>query len=314
MSLTQKAIVLAKIESTYGTDASPSPSTDAILVANPSITITADRHELDYVRTSLSPVEFYIGARDVEVTFTTPLRNTGEVGTSAPEIGVLLRACGMSETINAGSDVTYEPVSSGFESATIYLYMDGVLHKVVGARGTFNIRIAMGEPATVEWTFRGKYVAPEDYTTIAGLSLDTTTSPPQALSATFSMGGTSYTISELLLGIGNELNRVGDITDATGISEIAITRRLPAGSFNPLVPSPDEATDPASKPWRDWLTNQTLALSVSIGTAGNQIDISAPKCQYDSVGYADREGLRAYDIPFTMLSDAGDDELVIVFK
>jgi len=309
--------VLAKIESSYGVDASPTPDTDAILVATPSVTPVADRYDIDYVRTNLSPLEFYMGARDIEVTFTTPLRNTASSpGDAAPEIGVLLRACGMSETINAGTSVVYEPASSGFESCTLYVYLDGVLHKVVGCRGTYNIRMAVGEPAVVEWTFRGKYVEPEDHSDsdLTGLALDTTKSPPQVLSSTFTVGGTTYTISELILGLGNELVRVGDITDATGISEIAIVRRRPAGSFNPLVPTADPTTDPASKPMRDWLTNQTLALQVIIGSSGNQIQIDAPKCQYDSVAYIDREGLRAYDIPFTMLGSSGDDEITITFK
>ena len=47
------------------------------------------------------------------------------------------------------------------------------------------------------------------------------------------------------------------------------------------------------------------------GGANNTITITAPKCKYRNVGIGDREGVRAYEIPFAMARNAGDDELSI---
>ncbi len=76
------------------------------------------------------------GMRTTEITFKVELRGSAAAG-SAPEIGDLLEACGMAETVTAGSSVVYSPVSVNDKSVTIYHYaMDNsgsaVLKKLTG--------------------------------------------------------------------------------------------------------------------------------------------------------------------------------------
>src|SRR5690606_13368485 len=96
-----------------------------------------------------------------EVTFQTELYGSGSVALP-PRIGALLKACSMGETINSGSSVVYEPVSTGQSSVTLYIYMDGVRHIVTGAMGTFKITGEAGKQAVIDWTFTGIYNTPSD--------------------------------------------------------------------------------------------------------------------------------------------------------
>ena len=81
---------------------------------------------------------------------------------TAPRYGKALKACGLSETVAAGTSVTYAPVSSSFSSVTIHYNIDGVLHKVTGARGTFTLNANVGEIPSIDFSFTGIYVPPSD--------------------------------------------------------------------------------------------------------------------------------------------------------
>ena len=43
--------------------------------------------------------------------------------------------CGFAETVTAATDVTYDPVSEGEPTLTLYGYLDGILFKMTGAKG-----------------------------------------------------------------------------------------------------------------------------------------------------------------------------------
>ena len=68
----------------------------------------------------------------------------------------------MAETVVANTSVTYDPVSASFSSVTIHYLIDGVRHKVTGCRGNVAITANVGEIPTLDFTFTGIYVAPDD--------------------------------------------------------------------------------------------------------------------------------------------------------
>ena len=159
--LTRKRLILLESESTYGTDPTPDGA-DAILVRDLNITpLQSDVVSRDLVRPYLGASEQLLANTRVECTFSVELAGSGAAGT-APRYGKALLACGMSETISAGVSATYAPVSASFGSCTIYYNIDGVLHKVTGARGTFTLNMAVGEIPSIDFTFTGVYNAPTD--------------------------------------------------------------------------------------------------------------------------------------------------------
>ena len=102
----RKTLLLARNESTYGTDAilaalgsNPAPKqTDAILCSNFDVQTNADQLTRENYSPSLSQEASGIGRVLGQMTFTTELRASGVLGTP-PRIGRLFKGCGMAETI-----------------------------------------------------------------------------------------------------------------------------------------------------------------------------------------------------------------------
>lgn len=309
--LTRKTVILAKVEANYGVDPTPTVAANAILVKNVEVRPIGEMIERDFYRSTLSPLEFVRGMKEHELSFETELKGTGSAG-ATPSWGwegELLRACGLDETINAGVDIQYAPISTGFESVAIYVYKDGIFHKMVGCRGTFVITGSVGQYLAVRWTFRGIYASPTDSS--PGAQTFSSVKPPLLLSAGVTIASYSPVANAIEVNINNTLGRRTSYNEATGLKEIMITGRTPGGSFDPE--SVLEATNPF---WGDWEAATARALNIGpIGSAaGNKVTITAPKLQLEEIRYGDREGIQTYEIPFRLAQSAGDDELLIKFE
>ncbi len=305
--LTKNSLILAKVETTYGTDATPT-GTDALLVSSPSLKVDGNLLVRDYVRSTLSPIGHVVGRKNVTVTFETELKGSGAAGT-APEIDALLRGCGMHPTVVASTSVTYDPVSTGAESITMYVYFDGLMHKVVGCRGSFSFNLEAGSYGKFSWTFEGKYAKPTD-TPMATPTFNAT-KPVPVLSAGFTVGSYgSGCINAFSFDMATTITRGGCMNSSDGYGDSMLVSRDPNGSFDPeavLIATEDF--------WGDWESSADKSITCSIGTAaGNIVTINVPQAEYREVNYGDREGIRTYEIPFTATgTGAGDDEIQLVF-
>ena len=159
--LTRKRVILIEAEGSYGTDPTI-VAADAVLVRDLSITPqSSDVVSRELIRPYLGSSEQLLANTRVECTFAVELCGSGTAGT-APRYGDALKACGMSETVVANTRVTYAPVSSSFSSVTIHYNIDGVRHKVTGARGTVELSAEVGQIPVLNFTMQGIYVAPDD--------------------------------------------------------------------------------------------------------------------------------------------------------
>lgn len=95
--LTQRAVVLSKIETTYNTDSVPVAANDAMLVNDPDFTVDPNVLERNFSRMSLSMLPHTMGRKLAGMKFGLELKGSGDV-TIAPRIGRHLRACGYAET------------------------------------------------------------------------------------------------------------------------------------------------------------------------------------------------------------------------
>lgn len=304
--LARKAVVLAKVESAYGADASPVVGDDAILCSEPQIKPLGKRLERDFVRSSLSPLEPLIIAEMYELTFKTELKGSGTVDTP-PEIGPLFLGSAFAETIVASTSVAYDLISESFDSLSIYFNRAGLLHKMLGSRGSPQAVLEVSEYGIISWTFRGIYAGPADVALVDGTF--NALKPPVCVGATFTMGGYSPVARKLEVNINNTFGRRDDMAAATGVKEVTIVGRDTKGSFDP------EAVLVATKDFFDIWENATpQALSCLVGSsAGNICTISGPKCVYDDMGYGARDGQLTFEVPFTMAQDTGDDEVQFLF-
>jgi Phage tail tube protein len=307
--LTRKRLILLETESTYGTDPTPDGA-DAVLVRDLNITpLQSDVVSRDLVRPYLGASEQLLANTRVECTFSVELAGSGTAGT-APRYGKALKACGLSETIVATTSVTYAPVSSSFSSATIYYNIDGVLHKVTGARGTFTINGTVGQIPTIDFTFTGIYNTPTD------TALPAVTYANQATPVVFKNGNTtgfellSYAgcLQSVTFDVGNTLV-YRELVGCT--KEVLLTDRAATGTV--VL----EAVTMATKNYF------TAALSDgSLGnllfqhgqTAGNIVDFASTRIDIGDVSYSDQDGIHMLNIPYTAVpSTSGNDEFSIVY-
>ncbi len=307
--LLRKRLILIETESVYGTDPTPDGA-DAVLVRDLNITPQqSDVVSRDLIRPYLGASEQLLANTRVECTFSVELAGSGTAGT-APQYGKALQACGLSETVVADTSVTYAPVSSSFGSVTIHYNIDGVRHKVTGARGTFVINANVGEIPTIDFTFTGIYNAPDDS------ALPSVTYANQATPLVFKNGNTdtfellSYAgcLQSVTFDVGNTLV-YRELIGCT--KEVLMTDR----SSNGTVVL--EAVTMATKDYfTAALTDSTLGnLTFQHGTtAGNIVDFASTRIDIGDVSYSDQDGIAMLNIPYTAIpSTAGNDEFSLVY-
>lgn len=306
--LTRREVLLAKIESTYNTDASPT-ATDGVLVENLSSGLEGLRmHERNPVGVTLPSRRSLYGGHLKSVSFDVVLKGSGTAGT-APEYGPLLRAAGMGETIVASTSVTYAPVSdaSTHESVTIYYYQDGKLQALTGAVCTaLSFAAEAGAPGRITMTFVGHHA--ESDASIVTPTLDATVAPVFK-DATFSVDSYSAVIAALNFDLGLSAAMPPNPNETDGYGQLRITNRSVTGSINP------EATLKATYDWLGKLQGtSTGALDTGVigGTAGNQWQIQMPAVYYTAMNDGDRDGIRTHEVSINAAEDSGDDELSII--
>lgn len=101
MALRSKyAVLLAKVESTPGTDASPTAGSNAVKVENPRFVATPDITQTNEVNASLDMDEPIVGGVKANLQFDVYLVGSGTPETP-PDWGALLKGCGWAETITS---------------------------------------------------------------------------------------------------------------------------------------------------------------------------------------------------------------------
>lgn len=310
--LTRKNLLMAKVETTYGTDASPFAASNSILAENLKVKPIYDIIDRGNVALpDLSKIPHLVGRRWAEISFDVELKGSSDAdGDVPPDFGCLLRACSMSEAITAGpsGNVTYAPVSTAQDSVTIYCNLDGILHKFVGCVGSFAMAGEVGQPVKITFNMKGKLL------TISDSALGTPTyinlKPPLVLGATFSYDGWSPPLAKFSIDLKNTIAERPDVHQDSGIVGFFVSDRAPEGKFDP------EAVTIANRDvWHHLAEVNEAALNIVIGsTAGNKCTIAAPRCTKKEVAWGDRDGLAVYDITYGLYRSSGNDELSIKFE
>ena len=230
MLITREAIAL-KIETTYKTDPTPNPVNDAILVSAPSVSNESLRMlERNNIKPSISTDQQVFAGTLKSISFTAEVKGSGVAG-DAPELGQALRCCGLDETISAGTSVTYQPVSTGHESCTIYYYQDGRLNKLLGCRGTFTMSAENGGYATISFEFKGHDGGLVDASFPSLSYVDTLPAPFMGIN--FQLDTYGPVINSMSFDLANNILTPGDVRDTYGFGEIRISKRDPNGSIDP---------------------------------------------------------------------------------
>lgn len=309
--------ILAKVETTAGVDAVPTPAADAVLVSDLSITpLEAQSVDRALVRPFFGASEQLVATAYLKCSFTVELAGSGTAAT-APQWGDLLLACATSEALlTSPSRVEYLPATTGLKTLTIYWYDDGVLHKLLASMGSVKLSAKVGDRPKLAFEFTG--IDGGISTAVPGApTLTAWKTPPTMtmanvvdikLGCTYAIGalsaGTAYSSTGIELDFGNQVNFVPLLSN----ERVDITDRSISGHVDFDLTAAQEVAFMATVK-----ANSTQSLGIQIGmAAGNKIILHAPAVQLINPTKQEVNGSRLIGYDLRVVPIAGNDELRIV--
>jgi hypothetical protein len=207
----------------------------------------------------------------------------------------------------------YRPESdqTNVESITLYVYKDGVLHKVTSCSGTFTLTGESGSIGQAQFEFQGNYLPPVEEPTPLDAVFEQTI-PVQVELAQMSINGDAdFCAQSFTYALANTLNAKECMNALDGFDGYSITDREPTAALNP------EATYEAFHGWWEIFSDAVqIPLHTRVGTtAGNIVRIYAERANFTGLTYGDRNNSVTLEAAFQLngLSAAGDDELRVAF-
>lgn len=199
------------------------------------------------------------------------------------------------------ANVLYRPTSNDadIKSLTQYVHMDGVLYKMIGARGTFALTMVAGQPGKFSFQFSGIYGGKSDAAVPVIDSFDTTRppiwrNPAGDGSGHFSINRAQAALRQLVLTNGANLVNPDNPNAQEGFDAAVIPSRRMTGTMDPL------ATLVATRNLMDDFRNGVPGLLHSrIGTAaGNRCGLVMPAAFHEQYAPGDRDGLSTEEVGF----------------
>ncbi len=305
-------VVYAKIEVTKGTDSVPT-GTNAILTTNFqwSEPYAGDRISRDLDGAGLGLQEEININPHVKFSFEVEAAGAGAAG-DAPAYGALLRACGFTQTIDAGIDVEYDPNSDFTDAVSVYVVIDGDLQKITGCVGSWGFNGARGIPKLV-FNMVGNYAKPINDGT--PLTPDFTAfEPPLPMTranTTFTIDGYAAVLLSITMDAGIPILP----RNVPNLEEVLQTDRGVTGSIVIQAPKVSQK-DVFADLLHSHVGINSGALVLVHGTvAGNIFQINAPAVQLSGVQENNDSGIQTYTCSARFVpTSSGDDEVKLTVK
>lgn len=298
MSLEEKQLILAKVESIYGNDPTPTVGDNALLTGKVSIEIADASRERKVMLPYFGSLQKVPLGEGVKISFPVEVRGSG-AATTPPRLAALLRAANLTESIG-GAYVDYDPNSSADgESCTIWFYQDGILWKVLGCMAeSVKLSAKANDIATLEFSMVGLWGGKASITDVAFPAPTfeaTSIKPPIFKSATFTVHTYAGVISSLEMTIKNKIAKRLSANSANGILRYSVVGREVEGSIDP------ELVALASfNPFDLWEDGDAGTIVATIGSAaGNQFVITLSNTVLTPPKLGGREGMATYALAFT---------------
>lgn len=306
----KKMLLLVALQSAAGAEAVPVPGTNAILARGVTPEpIVADKVQRQLIR----PYKGNSGGMSTgvhrKISFEIELAGSGTAG-KAPAYGPCLIASGFSETVTAGTDVTYN-LTGDDRYLTIYVYLDGTLFKMTDSLGTVSLELNAKSIPVMKYEFLGRYHKAEEVAMPADLDVNyeafmqpevvgRTTTP------TLTMHGHAGCTSQFSINLANQL-AWRELINCSGPRS---PDRQPTGQI--VMEMPKVSTID----WADVVVKgQKGPLNVVHGiTAGNIVELQMPAVQPGAPTIQDAEGDAMISMAFDINPVHGNDELTIIVR
>lgn len=323
------APVMAKRESTIGSDSTPTGGTDDVLTyssPNP-FSMGLEKVVLDPHRSSLTSGSQDIPTQRVwNIGFQFALQGSASAGSSAVNgyagIAALLTSCGLKETTVASTSLTYAPATltqlqtpSGTSpkcgSATVWGEYHGKLHKATSVWG--NIVFSGGPRGLINCAYRGmgKYSDPT-HASISGFTGGTNRAQA-AVGTTMTLtrsGGSAYTprLVSFSMDIGNRYIVAEDMNSPTGLHSIVPVRRFPTFTCRIGLNGDDGSNLDYEQIYADCTTPTDHAISLIHGSGTGRVwTFTAATAQPLSITPVG-DDLRMIDITYKLYSTTAEGE------
>jgi hypothetical protein len=196
-------LLTAVLETSYG-NAPVATGADVVLATDVALRPMEGQdisRNLDLAR--MGAQETLVVEEHAVLSFEVELAGSGSRGTP-PAWGRLLRACGVAETVTAGTSVVYTPVSQGFESLTLGVWIGSTYYVLPGARGTAQMRWSVSSLPRIAFTFTGDFTKPAEVPRVGGVNYAAWKDPKIAKDwqTRFSLDGTERVAREVAFDLG----------------------------------------------------------------------------------------------------------------
>ena len=316
--LIRQTVILAKVETTSGTDAVPTGALNALQVTDFSVTpLDANNVDTNILLPYFGGSPSLVGTASVKCSFTVLLAGSGAAAT-APAWGALLQGCGMAETTGliTPARVEYLPITDLLKTLTIYYHDSGVLHKLLGVFGNVKLTAKVGEAPKLMFDMVGldggisavanaTAVLTNWRTPVAITKANVTDISIGCTYATGALtGGTAYNSTGLTLDFGNKVDFVPMLTT----EEVVLTDRKVTGNVSIELTAAQEVSFMATVK-----ANTLTGMGFVIGTAtGNKIMIHKPSVQLLNPKKEEINGKRVIGYDIRAVPVAGNDEVRLI--
>ncbi len=288
----KKALVFAK-EVTYGVD--------AIAATEPSVAVLGREVKITPLAGENTALEYDDGTLGNSAEIATETYVTLEFGVDWTGSGTaitpaaydkLLGACLRKTTVKADS-VELAIDEDGTDSVSFYFYMDGTLHALVGARGSFKLEAKAKEFPKIMFTFTGLFV-PVSTAVLPATDFSAWQTPLKvgAANSACTLGGNAIKLISFEYDQANEVVH----QEYVGHEEVLITDYAPSGKLV-FEAASLVSFDPFSA------NTNVLAFELSHGIATNLVIWKTVQLQLGRAEYGDQDGTLTYELPVRPLSN-----------
>jgi hypothetical protein len=307
-------VITLKQETTEGTDSTPTPTADAIRVLNyqPNF-VDADQKTRALEKAYFGADPVYMAAAKRGATFSMEVAGGGAAGgTTVPPWMKVLQFCGFAAPVVGASSVTQNPTTANTASATHYAWLDDLLIRSVGVRGSVGFTFEDDEFPRFDFTLLGKALQSNlsNQQVPATPTLTGYIDPVLASTENTSIlyGGFAYPVRRWTMSDNAELVFRSLINP---VDRVLYAGRRWAGE---LVLELGDIS--ANNPFDNFRSGATkVGKVVHSGGAGNIVQVDMPALQISgNPSISEEQGKIMATLPVTALPVSGNDEIVFTTK